>query len=1038
MTVTPVICVGLGGTGRDVLVRVRQIIVEQFGSLAEMPIVSFVQIDTDRGGRILNYRGQSIEFSPAEEVHLSVSLNTVNEFKSNYERRQKNGGNTPDDNILEWFPDQLVRNLNTIEHGAGAVRAVGRFALFKNYAQIVQALNEAHGRVAGADLSALIERGIEVRPGLRVFVAASLCGGTGSGTFLDIGYILRRLFAGIVANFETHAYLVISPDLYGGNDVVKSNCYAGLKELDYYTRKGTTFDAQYPGERRLSESRPPYDYIYLISNSTPNGKFIIPAGDPNAKGKITNMIAQKICLFLTSNATASAAISARDNLRAIDATEEHDRHPRPNRQRYMATGLASIYFPQDKINQLAANQVKIQLLEFWKSGLGQAPTSTQLQQLYSSQFEWDTEDLGQVLRRRLEKLMVQGETLLAKIERWRNDQYSQINATRSRDDQDRLRIEIPRRCDDLLNFMRPGETNKERGVWLTALIEQTPDVVCDIKDSIDDFLKKILQPDHQYFGLENALNWLQSLKVKLEHVRLEQADNRLQNVETKRQEIINQMQNEIQAIQGRWWPVGKLNQTRQVFRTAVDRIADFAKRIYQSQVDRQVRAATEQLIEFSGRKIASLVQLRDFLHENIQQLEQREKRLSELNIQERIGLPIIRPEDTQNAIHAFLPPRESERRLELNQLSVEVIRRAVTVSTDTPSSLWCFLEPQFAPDEIPKALDQVVDGRIPRVTSTLQGSAVKRFMEMGTREQLIDYLEMLRNHSDILLPLNFSDGYFSNTPNKRTMFIAYHQPVGDDPYVHAFTELLNQTGMLANAQRVLLPASEQHQVIFMTEYAGFPLRLINDLTAKNFQYAYERRAEARNFDHLHTNKSKNVKFTDILPPPPDVVERVQELFFKCLALDVFEMDGDDLFVRNDRGNLIPLGHDWAAIIDQMSWAEINLKERDETSLIDRLRQELDCRIESLLEHPTDWYSEQGRRRKIEDMISRIRAYSADHINYAMVPIVAGTEITDVAGRARKGILERLIEDIDKRFRQKQVSVKTLPGQEFTDSPSNSP
>ncbi|MCS7032301.1 MAG: tubulin-like doman-containing protein, partial [Gloeomargarita sp. SKYG116] len=185
-------------------------------------------------------------------------------------------------------------------------------------------------------------------------------------------------------------------------------------------------------------------------------------------------------------------------MRAIDATEEHDRHPRPNRQRYMATGLASIYFPQDKINQLAANQVKIQLLEFWKSGLGQAPTSTQLQQLYSSQFEWDTEDLGQVLRRRLEKLMVQGETLLAKIERWRNDQYSQINATRSRDDQDRLRIEIPRRCDDLLNFMRPGETNKERGVWLTALIEQTPDVVCDIKDSIDDFLKKILQPDHQY------------------------------------------------------------------------------------------------------------------------------------------------------------------------------------------------------------------------------------------------------------------------------------------------------------------------------------------------------------------------------------------------------------------------------------------------------------------------------------------------------------------------------------------------------------
>lgn len=89
LTVMPVICVGLGGTGRDVLVRIRQNIIEEFGSLADLPIVSFVQIDTDRGGPIPSYRGQSIEFTPAEEVHIRVSLNEVNEFKQNYERRKK-------------------------------------------------------------------------------------------------------------------------------------------------------------------------------------------------------------------------------------------------------------------------------------------------------------------------------------------------------------------------------------------------------------------------------------------------------------------------------------------------------------------------------------------------------------------------------------------------------------------------------------------------------------------------------------------------------------------------------------------------------------------------------------------------------------------------------------------------------------------------------------------------------------------------------------------------------------------------------------
>lgn len=1025
LTVVPVICVGLGGTGREVLIRVRQIIIEQFGALSELPIVSFVQIDTDQGGNIPSYRGQSIEFSPAEQVHISMSSHTVNDLKSNHERRQRNGGSTPDDHILEWFPEGLLRNLNTVEHGAGAVRAIGRLALFKNYSKITQALTQAHGRVAGANVSSLIARGIDVRPGLRVFVAASLCGGTGSGTFLDMGYILRRLFAGVVDNFETHAYLVISPELYGDNDVVKANCYAGLKELDYYTRQGTLFTPQYPGERRLSESRAPYDFTYLISNATPGSTFIIPGNDPNAKGKITNMIAQKICLFLTSEATAKAAVSARDNLKSIDSTDQYDRHPRPNRQRYMSTGMASIYFPQNKINEIAANQVKIQLLEFWESGLGQAPTIAQMQQVYASQFTWDSDDLGRVLRRRLEKLLVEGEPISTKIDKWRNIQFTQISAVRSRGEQNNLQPEsLSRACNALLNYLRPGESSRERGVWLTSLIEQTPDVISDIKNSIDTFLSNVLRPDHQYFGLENALNWLQSLKIKLERVRTEQADSSLPDIDMKKQEILNQMRNEIQAIQGQWWPFGKVNKIRNAFRTAIDRIVNLAKQIYQSQLDRQVRQIIESLIEFTNRKISNLVKFRDALKETILKLQQRGKMLQEFNQQERIGLPIISSEDTQNVIHAFLPLKESERRLALNQLSDEVIQRAVTITSEARPSLWDFMEPNFAPEGIPTALDRVVDERIPKVTSTLQGSAIKRFMTMGNNDQRIDYLTMLKNQSDILLPLNFSDGYFENTAQKRSTFIAYHEPTGDDPYVQAFINLLNQTGILTGAQRVLLPESEQHQVIFMTEYAGFPLRLINDLTAKNFQYSYERRASNGNFDHLHTDKSK--KITDIIPPPPDTVETVQKLFFRCLALDVFELDGEDLLVRNERGDAILLGRDWAAVIDQLCWAEINLRESGETSLVDRLKEELESRINSVVRNPEEWNRSSGLRHKIQDKIYQIRSYSEDHINCALRDIVAGKEITGATATARKGIFEQLIEDIDQRIKQRQNGVSILP------------
>jgi hypothetical protein len=42
------ICIGLGGTGRDVLMRIRRLIVDQYKDLSNLPVVSFVHIDTDK------------------------------------------------------------------------------------------------------------------------------------------------------------------------------------------------------------------------------------------------------------------------------------------------------------------------------------------------------------------------------------------------------------------------------------------------------------------------------------------------------------------------------------------------------------------------------------------------------------------------------------------------------------------------------------------------------------------------------------------------------------------------------------------------------------------------------------------------------------------------------------------------------------------------------------------------------------------------------------------------------------------------------
>ena len=42
------ICIGLGGTGRGVLMRIRRLIVDRYKDLSNLPVVSFVHVDTDK------------------------------------------------------------------------------------------------------------------------------------------------------------------------------------------------------------------------------------------------------------------------------------------------------------------------------------------------------------------------------------------------------------------------------------------------------------------------------------------------------------------------------------------------------------------------------------------------------------------------------------------------------------------------------------------------------------------------------------------------------------------------------------------------------------------------------------------------------------------------------------------------------------------------------------------------------------------------------------------------------------------------------
>lgn len=75
---TPTIIIGLGSTGKAVLLKIRKMIVEKYGALDQLPIISFLLIDTDANNlksqpqreRINN---QNISLRDEEKVHASIN-----------------------------------------------------------------------------------------------------------------------------------------------------------------------------------------------------------------------------------------------------------------------------------------------------------------------------------------------------------------------------------------------------------------------------------------------------------------------------------------------------------------------------------------------------------------------------------------------------------------------------------------------------------------------------------------------------------------------------------------------------------------------------------------------------------------------------------------------------------------------------------------------------------------------------------------------------------------------------------------------------
>jgi hypothetical protein len=356
----PTLVIGLGGTGHEVLVRLKAQFIETFGEEI-FRVVKLRAFDTaDESFAVPTEAGKQIRLDKDSEL-INIGHVPVQGIIRNIDRSPA---------VKAWLPENLP--VRAITAGAKMIRPLGRLALFYHYdhdAKVRDRLQAVIRSLANIKLKGAVGEGAQVARtrGVNVFIVCSLCGGTGSGIFIDMAYLVRRLLenSGIRQEYCYVNGILVLPQAFAmvASDAIMANAYAALRELNYYTREGG-FHVDYPDGMRVEIHNRPFNICYLVDAVNENGKMLTGMED------LSPMIAESIFLQIGSQ-VGRATESVFDNVKSLDGIDNNE----PTA--FSSLGTASLVFPARRIIQTCALRFGQQLI---RDGVLQESTSNPDQQ----------------------------------------------------------------------------------------------------------------------------------------------------------------------------------------------------------------------------------------------------------------------------------------------------------------------------------------------------------------------------------------------------------------------------------------------------------------------------------------------------------------------------------------------------------------------------------------------------------------------------------------------------------------------------------
>ncbi|SHK67465.1 tubulin-like doman-containing protein [Xylanibacter ruminicola] len=352
--------IGLGGTGMRTILKLKKLFIETYGEVPGM--IGFLGVDTDRG-----------EYSKDEELKNIASMGFIDDSeiyvegqnKGNKVRLERNEQvqitvehpqslfKRNQDNYA-WMPSNNNNALRSLTHGAGQVRTNGRFAFIANSESVEERVSMALTKVARA--SAVGEKYELIDNKTDVYIIFSLCGGTGCGVFIDMGYLVRRI-AGDNCKLAGFGMLpeVFRANLTNGVDRVRPNAYGALMDLDWLMGRNlddNPVKLPLEGGRTWSTSYTPFDACILVDNKNRN----LDVYDETRQ--IEEMLA--LTLITSVGELSTANVSVLDNL-AVDTTSGSF-NVKGKKAWVSGMGVCEVIIRSDELRKIYAHMAAIHLV----------------------------------------------------------------------------------------------------------------------------------------------------------------------------------------------------------------------------------------------------------------------------------------------------------------------------------------------------------------------------------------------------------------------------------------------------------------------------------------------------------------------------------------------------------------------------------------------------------------------------------------------------------------------------------------------------